>query len=425
MGVFILLIIILSCAAGAIRGELVLVLTGAAFGAAWVYCLAMTLLLALLHSRRAGRISIRISPRETAVGGRVQVLYSDAKEAARYGEIFQLPGILVRCRLLLKTRDGRRIQYDFKPANKAALYQARETFEVTRRGAYFSQYDEFAVFDMLGFFRFAFRVPCESGARLLASPQAADEPVPAHARAGESDRQPEAAFQRTDILIEHRPYVPGDDPRRINWKLYSHGGELFVREGEREPPPHSNIIILIDTQCDHLLYSARSGRRAVDILCENALAIALACTENGRNVQIGYTGPADSPGAAGPAAGTPAELAAALAWPAACPLSIRRAKPRQTAAPVDLPSAPEDRGILILALPRAIAEPSALDRFLSNHASRGGGHFNGPAVDIVFLYSATADEGGTIAYTERAAAAETCASLYNQRPGVRAEAVGL
>ena len=418
MGVFVLLIIILSFAAGMIRGELVLVLTGAVFLAIWVYCLAMTLLLALFHSRRAGRISIRISPGKITAGEWAEVIYSETKGMAHHGRIFQLPGILVRCRLLLSTKDGRRIRHDFKPAGKAAGHGLRETiFEAKRRGAYFSNYDEFAVFDILGFFRFAFRIPQEAGVRLLASPQTADEPVPAKARSGESNRQIELTFQRTDNLIEHRPYVPGDDPRRINWKLYSHGGELFVREGEREPPPHSNIVILIDTQFDHLLYTARSARRAVDLLCENALAIALACTENSMNVQIGCTGGTDNTSVTG--SRVPAELAAALAWPAAQPMDL----------PADLqgnlPATPEDRGVLILALPRASAEASDLERFLSGRAKRNAGQSNTPITELLFLYSGDANEGGTIVYTRRAAAAETCAALYNQRSGVRARVVGL
>ena len=396
MGVFILLIIILSFSAGAIRGELVLTLIGAVFLAVWAYCLVMTLLLALLHCRSAGRISVRLSPAEVASGESVQVIYG-------HGRVFQLPGILARFRLLLCTRDGRRITRDFAASGITAV-QTREMFEVKERGAYFSDYDEFAVFDILGFFRFAFRVPCEKTARLLASPHAAAEPVPANARSGESVRQPEITFVRTDNLIDHRPYVPGDDPRRINWKLYSHGGELFVREGEREPPPHSNIIIMIDTQFDPQLYTAAAARRGVDLLCENALAAALACAADGLDVQIGC---ANLPEAI-MKPGTPAETATAMAWPAALLLS----------APAQLPRAPGDRGVIILALPRASAETSALDRFLSNNAGLNAGQNKVPSTELLFLY-------GSGANSELAEAAQTCAAMYNKRPGIRARAICL
>jgi uncharacterized protein (DUF58 family) len=406
MGIFILLIIVLSLIAGTARQELVLILNGVVFFAVWAYCLIMTLLLALIHRRRAREISIRVSPREITAGGQAEVTYSEDDKTAQKRGLFHLPGILVRCRLLLFTRDGRRVRYEFRPENRKgrdSLSRPYGTFDVKKRGAYFSDYDEFAIFDMPGFFYFAWRIPHENGVRLLVCPRAADEPVSTAARAGETNRVPEQVFQRTDNLIEHRPYVPGDDPRRINWKLYSHGGGLFVREGEREPPPHSNILILVDTQYDPLLYSAEAARHGIDLLCENALAAALAAPEGGMdlglNALIGFSG------GAGFAGGTPAELAAALALPAAVPLS----------GGVELPAAPEDRGVLVFALPRSGAESSALDRFLKTFADRGAGRNTAQTVELIFLYERGA----------RAAAAEKCAALYNRGPGVKARAIGI
>jgi uncharacterized protein (DUF58 family) len=439
-GVFVLLIIVLAFTAGAVRGELALILTGAVFLAVWVYCLAMTLLLALICRGRARRVSIRISPREIAAGDRARAVYSEGEDIAPNRGRFRLPGILIRCRIQLSTGDGRHIRHDFEPgrtgkANSLADSKAdgksagagpdhAETFAVRGRGAYFSVYDEFAVFDALGFFRFAYHIPQEDAARLLASPRAADEPVPVTARAGESSQKPEFSFQRTDNLIDHRPYVPGDDPRRINWKLYGHGGELFVREGEREPPPHSNLAILIDSQFDPPLFSAADARRGVDLLCETALAAAIACAESGADVRIGCNGGALR-------GGTAAELAAALAWPAALPLAAGRSKPaarfrlrkpRQPAAPAaaELPAAPEDRGIVIFALPRISAETSALDRFLREHAGRSAGRGAIQTVDLIFICGGNTESGDTAVYGERLAAAEVCVSLYNQRLGVRA-----
>ena len=434
MGIFVLLLIVLSFIAGAVRQELALTLTGAVFLALWGYCLLMTLIIALIYRRRVRRVSIRLSPREIAAGEEAQILYTEDnwasgkpnaaaplahnETAGRIRPFFQMPGVLIRCRLLLSTKDKRRIQRDFNPQpmrgeKKIPTFAGRtETFDVPFRGAYFSAYDEFAVFDALGFFRFAWRIPHASGVRLLASPAAADEPLPLNARAGESNRQPDFSFQRTDNLIDHRPYVPGDDPRRINWKLYGHGGELFVREGEREPPPHSNIIILIDTEYDPLLYTACAARRGIDLLCENALAAALASAESGADALIGYTG---GTGAGYLHGNSPAELAIALAWPAALPMP----------AGADLPAAPEDRGILVLALPRASAQTSALDRFLRDFANRVSEKKQRQTADLVFLYAGDSESGGDSAYNERAAAAETCAVMCSQRPGVRARAIGI
>jgi uncharacterized protein (DUF58 family) len=399
MGLLILLVIVIAFTAAALRQEAGLALTGAVFFLPWFYSLVMTLVLALIHSRRARRACIRLSPRDLAAGGQAEAVYSEGDTGSPAGRILQLPGILVRCRVLLETKDGRRIRQDFNPYNSG---KSPHFFTVKKRGAYFSSYDEFAVFDIFGFFRFAFLLSAGTNARLLASPRAAQEPVTVHARAGESNQQPEFSFQRTDNLIDHRPYVPGDDPRRINWKLYGHGGGLFVREGEREPPPHSNIVIMVDCEYDPSLYDKREARRWIDVLCENALAAAQACAESGMNALIGYTGlvieddaplrlPAKNAASGG--------AASSLAWPAALILP----------ASLELPAAPEDYSILILALPRSASE-MALERFLKNTA----GNRKNNAVDLIFFCDNN---------NERSAAAETCVALYKQRPGIAARIV--
>jgi len=421
MGVFILLIIILSFTAGAIRRELVLTLTGAVILAIWTYCLVMTLLLALFHRCRAKNISIRIEPGKIVCEGWTNAVYQGEN-------IFQFPGILVRCRVLLRTKDGRRVIYDFKPENKTGLQP--NTFQVKKRGAYFSVYDEFAVFDILGFFRFAYRIPSVDNARLLVSPNAAAEPFYVRAKGGEANRQYAFTLERTDYLIDHRPYVPGDDPRRINWKLYSHGGELIIRQGEREPPPSSNLTILIDTQYDSL-YSgngvASGAAEAVDLLCESALAIINNAGKD-VNIQVGFTGQSEkSSGAASSGATssdslTVAELGFFLSFPAALPVEI------PTMETSTLPAVTEDRGIIILALPRidtgnftassGAASSVALEKFLTDNANR--------SIELIFIYAAGDAAGSENARNSKLAeAAGMCASFYNRRSGVKTQVLGV
>jgi hypothetical protein len=416
MGLLTLLVIVIAFTAAALRQEAGLALTGAVFFLPWFYSLVMTLILALIHSRRAKRACIRISPREVAAGGQAEAVYSEGDTGVSAGKILQLPGVLVRCRLLLATKDGRRIAHDFNPNDPA---QSPHLFVAEKRGAYFSSYDEFAVFDIFGFFRFAFLLSAGANARLLASPGAAQEPVSVHARAGESNQQPEFSFQRTDNLIDHRPYIPGDDPRRINWKLYGHGGGLFVREGEREPPPHSNIVIMVDCEYDPSLYKLAEAARGIDVLCENAMAAAQACMESGMDVLIGYTGVVVKADAVKDRSDIPlllpAKQASSLAWPAALPISaspeIQPAfMPPAFMPPAFMPPAPDDYSILILALPRS-ASDTALDRFLKNTAARHAGKNN--TVDLIFFCDSN----------ERLTAAETCCTLYRQRPGVTARTI--
>ena len=333
------------------------------------------------------------------------------------GRFFRIPGLLIRCRLRLETRDGRRLEHVFDPAP----LKGAGALVFPLRGAYYSGGDELAVLDAFGFFGFSWPLPPEDEARVLAGPQPAEEALALNPRTGGREQRSGPHYRRTDDLIDHRPYIPGDDPRRINWKLYSHGpaNSLFVREGESEPPPRSQLLILADTEADPRLYSPQAAREGVDLLCAQVLAICLDLSGRGMDILAGYTG--------GPLYGGDAtELAQALAWPAALPLPGGEKLPRSwtqlhgkgdrrgvsggPASPPELPVA--ERGTCILALPRTsigggIRGSSALDRFLSRPAF---------PCDIIFVHTGASPLRET---------AESCARLYGSRGGVRAFAMAL
>jgi hypothetical protein len=317
------------------------------------------------------------------------------------GRFFRLPGILIRYALDLSTRDGRRLNLYFDPDYSK---DDMSSFTAPGRGAYYGDRDRALVFDILGLFRAAITAPQGAGPRLLVIPQAAEQTPPLSARSGGVERRTDPHFLRTDDLIEHRPYVPGDDPRRINWKLYGHAGSLFVREGEPEPPPRSKLVILIDAQTDRGLYTPEAGRRGVDLLCETALALALDYADQGMDVSIGFSG-------GGLQGGGPSELAAILAHPA----SIYGAEvPEECSV---LPLAEEARGVLILALPRAwtggggTAPYWSLDRFLKNRNAK-------QTVNLLFLYAEDGALNPNAGQLEESA--EACVRFYGGKGGVHA-----
>ncbi|MBL8300991.1 MAG: DUF58 domain-containing protein [Rhodanobacteraceae bacterium] len=54
-------------------------------------------------------------------------------------------------------------------------------------------------------------------------------------------------------FAQYRAYAPGDEPRRVDWKLYARSDRYFVRESERDSP--LALWVLVDTsasmaQCD-------------------------------------------------------------------------------------------------------------------------------------------------------------------------------
>jgi hypothetical protein len=132
--------------------------------------------------------------------------------------------------------------------------------------------------------------------------------------------------------------------------------------------------------------------------------------------------------------GTPGELAAVLAYPAALSpafsgedTSVEIATAGDMSTMADLPAVPDDRDILILALPRIgdnskggrplpgvgthrppdPAVPGALDRFLKTR--------NKQAIDLLFLYAGESLD----------TAAEENVLFYNRKGGVHARRIRL
>jgi uncharacterized protein (DUF58 family) len=416
-GLPLIAIALLSLLAGSLRHELALTLLGAVLLAILAYSFLAIFALVLAHRKRAVFLSARMSPESAPAGrqGSVLCLRENARtfapasfSIAGKGKFFRLPGILIRYEICFSTKDGRVLRHVFDPD---ALKHNQSPFKVPERGAYYGPRDRLLIFDIFGFFLAAFALPQEPGARFLSLPRPAAKPPAMEFHAGGAEQRSQPRYTRTDNLIDHRPYVPGDDPRRINWKLYGHVGDLFVREGEPEPPPHSKLTLLIDTQIDAGIFKAgrftgkdratEAGRRAVDLLCENALALVMEYAGRGMEIAVGYTGGKT------PQTGSPAELAVLLAYPAALPLN---APPSRTSdgGIQELPDAPEDHTVLVLALPHSEAANSALDRFLKKRGKER-------ETNILFLYEDEAlDE-----------AAEICARFYARRSGVRARRIKL
>ena len=414
MGFFIMLVTALAFAAGWLRNELAITLLGTVFLTILVYCFLGTLLLGIVNRKKARSLSMSIVADTVDIGKEGELSIKTAGK-----KFLRLPAILIRCELCLETRDGRLIRCFADPefpagSRKSALgHETICAFGVKERGAYFGEYDRFVTLDAPGFFSLALPIHQSKGPRLFAVPNPTEEQISLRLKSGGDEERSEPHYRKSDEFIDHRPYVPGDDPRRINWKLYSHAplGELFVREGEPEPPPHSRLLILVDSEIDSSLYTVDEGRRAVDLLCENALTAALEFSGRGMDISIGWTGGEiiGDKTEGGPL--NAVELASALAWPAAV---FPQPLPEEVSLPwVRLPEAPDDRAVLILALPRAFSgvssrETSALDSFLKNRKTK-------QEADVIFIYDTENRKAAALEENAR-----VCVNLYSGRTGVHA-----
>ena len=396
-GAVLFLVAVLALAAGYIRNELVLTLLGTVFLSVFLYCFFTLIILSLLHRKKAPAINAEIITKTVKAHEEGELHFPQAKK------FFTIPGTIIRYEMMLATKDGRVISLIINPGKTE---NGCIKFNVPGRGVYYNNFENLLFLDMPGFFKLKLPVKKEILPKLTAVPAEAEETLPLQIRSGGSEKRSQTNYRKTDILTESRPYVPGDDPRRINWKLYSHGpeSELYVREGENSPPPHSRLLILIDTQIDPVLFNTDEGRNAVDLLCRHTLKIANESRQKGIEVLTGHTGgqilPAD---------------AQTLAAPHALPLLSSET----------LPQAPDNMGILILSVPRLYAGQSAglqtgsttvlstaLDKFLYDFNSR----YQDRQLDLIFLYTENSPDEKNA--RDREEAARACTAFYRRRKNV-------
>ncbi|MDR1257395.1 MAG: DUF58 domain-containing protein [Spirochaetaceae bacterium] len=364
-----------------LRKEPVLTLSAALFAACLVYCFLSVFLLALVHRKNAGTLRTYIVPEKTPVQGSVEIRLSQRIY------FFELPAILIRYKLRLATKDGKTIENIF---GNSFFKKVNAEFTVSRRGAYYGAHDELVIQDIFGFFRRPLKLYQGENERLIALPVPAETSPPALSVTGGTEGLGGAVFRKTDDFTEQRPYIPGDDPRRINWKLYAHAGELFIRQQDREPPPHSRFVLLIDTEADPSLYSAEEGAAAVDGLCGTALTLLLECAEHGGEALFGFTG-----GGITRMAGGAAELSTPLAYPARSALGGGQRLP-------GIPAFAAPAGALLFALAR---RKGTSNTCIQNFVEKNSGD-----VSIVFFYGTENQKN----------AAEGNAILFNRLPGIKA-----
>ncbi|HVT33512.1 MAG TPA: DUF58 domain-containing protein [Rhodanobacteraceae bacterium] len=100
-------------------------------------------------------------------------------------------------------------------------------------------------------------------------------------------------------FAQYRAYEPGDEPRRIDWKLYARSDRYFVRESERDSP--LTLWLVIDASASMMQAdAARPDRRKLDAAKTlAACAIELALRQGDRFGLIALAGSGHAPIGAG------------------------------------------------------------------------------------------------------------------------------
>lgn len=107
--------------------------------------------------------------------------------------------------------------------------------------------------DFACFFRFYLSSPAKNCCDQITLPAIPETPASRYTPAGATVKiSGSSTFSRSENLYETRNYLPGDDPRRINWKIYAHSGSLAVREGELLPPPSAEFFCIFSMKTPSL-----------------------------------------------------------------------------------------------------------------------------------------------------------------------------
>ena len=280
-------------AAGILRSELGALISGAGLAAAVLASLAGV----LLEGRR----------RDRALGADPEALRPSLSPPSRDGDpdlraLFRIenrgvplpraPGISAWVELRCGSRQGRHAEAAAAlPAPGSSGAAGFPPSGPLARGVYRGRTAAVAG-DAFGFWHSRRELPGILETAALPEPSAAAAAVPRGSggqRADVSDRR-----IRGEDRFDSRPYLPGDDPRRLHWKLYARFGDLFVRPGDLSPPPRKTVRILLDTERPAWL-AGEAGDYYLDRIVSAALGYARYLEDRGLEVRLSAPGLPDAP----------------------------------------------------------------------------------------------------------------------------------
>ena len=226
---------------GALRMELAAILWGSAFCLIAVYSfLANRLTRAILRrffEKAPDPVDFTLSA--TGVFPRASAAAQLSAELPR----FRAPGIKIRFEILLSWpgRKPLRLSRDLKAGRNHHTFQIIPLY----RGCYQSREAHIVIGDLLGFTRFPLALALEEKFRVYPVVQTEAAGRPPRLEGGQEENRG-SRQKRSEELLEVRKYFPGDDIRKVHWKVYAHTAELFLRIGEEIPPPESRFLVILD-----------------------------------------------------------------------------------------------------------------------------------------------------------------------------------
>ena len=83
-------------------------------------------------------------------------------------------------------------------------------------------------------------------------------------------------------FLDYRPYVPGDDVRRIDWMVYARLREPYIRQLQHETLLYVHILVDVSSS----MIPAETNRK-LSLACQVAMGLALVALRAGDQVSLG------------------------------------------------------------------------------------------------------------------------------------------
>jgi uncharacterized protein (DUF58 family) len=254
-------------AAGLLRADLAALFWGSSFLLYTLYALAGGHLFRLVLVRRSRRIqdmvSVVLPPSGVFPGEELEGRFETRLPRA------SPPGFSVHVRLPLAWQDRKIDTLAARMSRGTSTRVVR--FRAPWRGAFRSEAAVVECRDILGFSAGAFRIPLREAVTVYPALRDPGEAVQLMEQADESAVESRRR-RRSDDLLEARKYYPGDDMRRLNWKVFAHLNELFLRVGEEVPPPEARLLFVLDTTTNPLV-PRRSAAGYLDGLVSSCISV--------------------------------------------------------------------------------------------------------------------------------------------------------
>lgn len=152
------------------------------------------------------------------------------------------------------------------------------------RGRFFLKYEYAELSDIAGFFSFRFLQREENIKELFIEPVIGKAEVFELPEIFNETFDNKSNLRRNDELYDVRPYIPGDDTRKINWKLFAHTRELSIKQGDFVPPPKRFFTVYIN---EPVVFSGNEFyKNAYDDFINKAASIAVFLYEHNISFNI-------------------------------------------------------------------------------------------------------------------------------------------